>query len=94
MYGHKYYKNWYVQNELKNYETHITESHSRMLADEGIATIKFTPCSRDLPDKVTNSQLVCQLMVHYHSHNSPAPAPIQSQINPVHTPIPLPEDPL
>jgi len=32
-----------IQNELQNYETHITESHSRMLADEGIATVKFTP---------------------------------------------------
>jgi hypothetical protein len=26
-----------IQNELHNYETHTTESHSRMLAGEGIA---------------------------------------------------------
>jgi hypothetical protein len=71
---------------MQNYETHTTESHSRMLADEGIATVKFTPCSRDLPEKVTSSQPVCQLTVHYHIQKSPAPVPIWSQINAVHTP--------
>jgi len=74
-----------IQNELQNYETHTTESHSRMLAGDGIAKLKFIPCSRDLPEKIISPQLVCQLILHYHIHNSPAPVPILGQINPVHT---------
>jgi len=75
-----------IQNEMQNYDTHTTESHSRTLAGEGIAKLKFTPCSKDLLEKVISPQLVCQLMLHYHIHKSPAPVPILSQINPVHTP--------
>ena len=33
--------------------------------------------------------ILCNLNVHYHIYNSPSPIPILSQINPVHTPIPL-----
>ena len=31
--------------------------------------------------------------VHYRIHKSLSPAPVLRQINPVHAPIPLPEDP-
>jgi len=31
--------------------------------------------------------------VLYHMYKSPLPVPILSQINPVHVPIPIPEDP-
>jgi len=31
--------------------------------------------------------------IHYWIYKSPSPVPFLSQINPVHAPIPLPEDP-
>jgi len=41
-------------------------------------------------EKLTGSQLVS---VHYPIHNSPPPGPILSQIDPVHAPTTLLEDP-
>ena len=38
-------------------------------------------------------RILWNLMVHCHVHKGPPPAPIPRQINPVHTPILLPEDP-
>jgi len=57
----------------------------------------LTPWSRVLPEKLTGSQLVKKFSALFGTRrfiSAFTTAPLLSQINPIHAPTPLPEDPL